>query len=181
MDLTALDIVVLLAVGGAAVLGAMRGFVTETLSLAAWIAVAFAVRMFHLPLTAALLDLVGTGSGAAVLAFALLVGGVWLGGKLVANAIGKRTRNSILGPVDRALGFGFGTLKGVLLVSIGFILLTLVLDTVNGGPTRRPDWMRSARTYPLLNATSASIAEFVDKRRRGEPVFGAASDSPAPR
>ena len=26
--------------------------------------------------------------------------------------------------------------------------------------------------YPLLNATSASIADFVDRRRKGEPVFG---------
>ena len=30
---------------------------------------------------------------------------------------------------------------------------------------------------PLLNATSASIAEFVDRRRRGEPVFGNESDA----
>ena len=27
-------------------------------------------------------------------------------------------------------------------------------------------------TYPLLNATSASIADVVDRRRKGLPVFG---------
>jgi membrane protein required for colicin V production len=28
-----------------------------------------------------------------------------------------------------------------------------------------------------MNATSASIADFVDRRRRGEPVFGTSSPS----
>jgi len=27
-------------------------------------------------------------------------------------------------------------------------------------------------TYPMLDATSAGIADFVDRRRKGEPVFG---------
>jgi membrane protein required for colicin V production len=46
-----------------------------------------------------------------------------------------------------------------------------VLDTTGGGPSHRPAWLTQARTYPLLSATSASIADFVDRRRRGEPVF----------
>ncbi|UZK70744.1 CvpA family protein [Sphingomonas sp. S1-29] len=178
MDLTALDIVVLLAVGSAAVLGAMRGFVTEVLSLLTWLLVAFVVRLFHTPLSVMMVDWVGTSSGAAVLALSILFGVTYLGGKLIANAVGKRTRTSVLGPVDRALGFGFGMLKAVILVSLAFILVVLVLDTVNGGPARRPDWIKSARTYPLLNATSASIAEFVDRRRRGEPVFPFLEDAP---
>src|SRR3546814_1824965 len=87
-------------------------------------------------------------------------------------ALGRRTRNSIVGPVDRALGFGFGALKGLILASLLFLLAVLVLDTTGGGPTERPDWLTQSRSYPLLNATSASIADFVDRRRHGEPVFG---------
>ncbi|MEZ0497206.1 CvpA family protein [Sphingomonas sp. IW22] len=171
MDLTALDIVVLLAIGGAAVLGALRGFVTEVLSLLAWLLVVFAVKLFHTPVAAMLLEPVGTTSGAAVLSFALIAGIVWLGGKMVANAIGRRTKASVLGPIDRALGFGFGALKGLIVASLAFIVVVLVVDTWNGGATRRPAWIRESRTYPLLNSTSASIADFVDRRRRGEPVF----------
>lgn len=172
MGLTAIDIIVLIAVGGAAVLGVMRGFVTEVLSLMAWLAVVVALRFLHTPLSAALAGAVGTVQGAAVLAFALIAGITFFGGRLVANAIGSRTRSGLLGPVDRALGFGFGALKGLILASLGFLLVTLAVDTVGGGPAERPGWMTQSRTYPLLNATSASIAEFVDKRRRGEPVFG---------
>ncbi|MBR0552015.1 CvpA family protein [Stakelama marina] len=173
MGLTAFDIIVLLLVGGAAVLGFMRGFVTEVLSLIAWIFIVFAIKLFHTPLTAMLVGPVGTAAGAAVLAFVIIAGATYFAGRMVANGIGSRTRSSILGPIDRALGFGFGALKGLILASLGFSLMLLVIDTLHGGPNARPDWIRSSRTYPLLDATSASIADFVDRRRRGEPVFGA--------
>lgn len=172
MGLSALDVLVLLAVLGAAVLGAMRGFVTEVLSLFAWVAIVAALKLFHISAAQALTGFVGTPSGAAVLAFVLIAGVTYVGGKLVARAIGQRTRTSVLGPVDRALGFGFGALKGLILASLAFLLVAIVVDTVGGGPARRHEWMVRSRTYPLLNATSAGIADFVDRRRRGEPVFG---------
>lgn len=179
MGLTALDIIVLLVVGGAAILGGMRGFVTEVLSLMAWIFVIFALKLLHTPLSAALAGVVGTAAGAATLAFAVIAGVTWFGGRMVARAIGNRTRSSILGPVDRGLGFGFGALKGLILASLGFLLIVLVIDTVRGGPTRRPQFITQSRTYPLLNATSAGIADFVDRRRKGEPVFGPADNATA--
>ncbi|MEG3175644.1 CvpA family protein [Sphingomonas sp. RB3P16] len=180
MHLTALDILVLLAVGGSATLGLLRGFVTEVLSLFAWVAIVFAVKLFHVPLTHALVGIVGTTTGAAVLAFAILAGVTYFGGRMVANAIGARTRDSILGPIDRALGFGFGALKGLILASLAFLLVVLMTDTVSGGPTHRPEWLTQARVYPLLNTTSAGIADFVDRRRKGEPVFGATYTRPTP-
>ena len=132
----------------------------------------FALKLFHAPATQALVGIVGTVSGAAVLAFALLTGVTWFAGRMVANALGKRTRTSILGPVDRALGLGFGALKGLILASLAFMVVALVVDFARGGPTRRPAWMTKSRTYPLLNATSAGIADILDRRRRGEPAFG---------
>ena len=170
--MTALDILVLIAVFGAAIQGFMRGFVTEVLALFAWVAIVAALKMFHIALAQALTGMVGTVSGAAVLAFALIVGVTYLGGRMIARAIGSRTRTSILGPVDRALGFGFGALKGLILASLVFLVVALMVDTVSGGPARRPEWMVKSRTYKLLNATSAGIADFVDRRRRGLPVFG---------
>jgi len=170
--------IVLLLVGGSALLGAKRGFVSEVLSLFAWVAIVAMLKLFHVPVAAILARSIGTPSGAAVAAFAIIAGGTYLGGRIVANAIGKRTRTSILGPLDRALGFGFGALKGLILASLGFLLLTLVLDTAHGGPQQRPEWMVTSRTYNLLNATSASIADFVDRRRKGLPVFGPRDAAP---
>ena len=179
MGLSALDILFLIAVLGSAGLGFMRGFVTEVLSLFAWVAIVFAIKLFHTPVAAALTGVVGTVSGAAVLAFALIAGVTYFGGRLVANAVGERTRTSILGPFDRALGFGFGAIKGLILTSLVFLVVVLVTDTMRGGPAQRPTWLTDAKTYPVLNATSASIADFVDRRRKGLPVFGPHAAGPA--
>ncbi len=40
--------------------------------------------------------------------------------------------------------------------------------------------MTGSTTYPLLNSTSATIADFVDRRRKGEPVFGPRKAAEAP-
>ncbi|MBS0477870.1 MAG: CvpA family protein [Proteobacteria bacterium] len=172
MGLHTLDILVLLGVGATAVFGWLRGFVHEVLSLFAWVLVVFALKLVHAPVTQALTGIVATSTGAAVLAFALIAGVAWFGGRMLAQAIGRRTRSSILGPLDRAMGFGFGALKGLILASLAFLLVVLVTDTAGGGPKQRPDWLTRARTYPLLNATSAYVADVIGKRRSGQAVFG---------
>ena len=163
--LTALDIVVILAVGGGAVLGILRGFVTEILSLFAWVAAILALKFFHPALSAALVEPVGTRAGASVAAFALLFLIVFAGGKFVARALGRRTRQSVLGPLDRVLGFGFGGVKGLIGVTLLFLLVTLVYDTIYGGAATRPDWIRESRSYSLLNASGKAIVDYVAARR----------------
>jgi membrane protein required for colicin V production len=167
--LTALDIIVILLVGGGGVLGGFRGFVTEVLSLFAWIAVVLALRIGHGPVSAALEGPVDTASGAAVLAFALIAGIVFIGGRMVARAIGARTRQSILGPLDRVLGVGFGALKGLVGASLLFLAANLAYDTVFGGAAARPEWMARSRSYPLLEASGRAIVDFVATRRGNHP------------
>ena len=168
--MTALDIIALVLLGGGAVLGAMRGFVQEALSLIAWVLAVLAVKFLHTPVTNALASPVGSGSGAAALAVVILFGLTFLAGKLLAQSLGKRTRTSVLGPVDRVLGLGFGFLKGLILASLLFLLATLVLDTVRGGPGNRPEWLRGAQTYTLLDASSRAMADWVNRRRNGASV-----------
>lgn len=167
--LTAFDIIVLLLVGGGAVFGALRGFVCEALSLIAWVLAIFAVKLFHTPVAAWLVEPVGTEAGAAVLAFALVFGVTFVAGKFLASALGSRTRQSVLGPVDRVLGLGFGAVKGLIGATLLFLLATLVLDTINGGPAKRPGWILESRSYPLLSATSRALVDYIDQRRRSEP------------
>ncbi len=166
MGLTTLDILVLLLVGGGAVLGVLRGFVTEVLSLFAWIAAIIAVKMAHMPVTRILSDYVGTPTAASVAAFVLIFGITFLVGKMLAGSIGQRTRQSILGPIDRLLGLGFGALKGLIGATLLFLLANLGTDTIYGGGSERPQWMLESRTFPLLNASSRAIVDFVAMRRQ---------------
>lgn len=166
-SLTAMDIVVLLLVGGGALFGFGRGLVHEVLTLGAWIAAILAVRLFHAPATEWLTGPVGTAGGAAVLAFALLFGVVFALGKWAARSLGEKSRRSFVGGFDRGLGAGFGAIKGLLLATVGFMLVTLLYDIGNGGDAPRPKWMTDSRTYPALSATGAALSGIIDERRRG--------------
>lgn len=165
---TALDIIVFLLVGGAAVLGFLRGFTTEVLSLMAWVAAVFALKLFHAPVAGLLTGWVGTESGAMVLAFALVFGLTFFAGRMTARAIGQRTRQSVLGGFDRVLGIGFGALKGLIMATVLYLLGALVYDTIYGGRAERPEWMRQSRTYPLLHASSRALVDFVEARQKDD-------------
>lgn len=168
--MTALDIITLLLVGGGLVLGAMRGFVHEMLALAAWVIGIFALKLLHTPLTGALEGVVGTWAGAAVLAFALIFGLVFIAGKLIARRAGGATRRSVIGPVDRVLGAGFGALKGLIAATLLYLAANLLIDMWSGRAAQRPLWMADSRTYPLLNASGRAIVDFVEWRRGPAPV-----------
>lgn len=165
MALTALDILVLLTVGLGAVLGFSRGFVSETVSLAAWVLAIIVVKALHTPVSAMLVGPVGTSSGAAVLGFALVFGLTFLAVKMAGKALGDTTKGSLLGPFDRVLGLAFGALKGLIAATLVFLFVSLVFDTLHGGTAPRPAWMTESRTYPLLRASSAWLVDFIEKRR----------------
>ena len=168
--MSALDIfVVLLLVGGAAI-GFVRGFVYEVLSLLAWIAAIAMIKLFHEQLSGGLEGPVGTPEGSSVLAFALLFVPTFILVKLIARSVGGRTRRSILGPIDRLLGGGFGVVKGLLAATLFFLFANLATDLVYGAEAERPSWMTNSRTYPLLNASGRAIVDWVETRRRGDDM-----------
>jgi membrane protein required for colicin V production len=175
--MTSLDIVVLLLMGGGGLLGLSRGFVTEALSLLAWVGAIAAVKLLHAPVSKSLEAAIGTPSGAATLSAALIFGLAMFGGRRLARSLGSQTRNSFIGPFDRVLGFGFGAVKGLLLVTVGFLFISLFYDVIYGAAAARPQWVRDSRTFPLLTASSKAVLGFV-KERRAEDVRGA---GPAPR
>lgn len=161
--MTGFDILVLLIVGGGAIGGFMRGFVQEVLSLAAWILAVVAIRFLHTDLTSLLYDYIGTPSGAAVLAFAILLLLPYAAVKLIAGRMGQASRNSVLGPFDRVLGFGFGAVKGVVIVVMAFSLLVLGYDSV-WGVAGRPTWMTTSRTYPFISASADAMVRLIQER-----------------
>lgn len=174
-SLTALDILVLALVGGSAILGFSRGLVQEVTTLLAWVAAILAVRFLHPALTGVLAGWVGTDGGAAMLAFVLLFGGVFAGAKWGSRAMGRRSRASLVGGFDRGLGAGFGAVKGLMIATIGFMVVTLLYD-IGYGTAQRPAWMTDSRTYPALSATSAAMSKVIADRRSEARAAQASAD-----
>lgn len=162
--MTGFDLIVLLVVGVGAIGGFMRGFVQEVLSLAAWALAVLAIRFLHTDLTAIILDFMGSPITASILAFALLLLIPYAAMKLIARVAGRKSRESTLGPIDRVLGFGFGAVKGMIILILGFSLLVLGYDTI-WGPKGRPLWISEARTYQLVDAGSRAMVQLIAERR----------------
>ena len=162
--MTALDMALLLLMGGMAIAGFLRGFVQEVLSLLAWFVAVIAVRLFLAPVTDLVGVWIGAGAAASMLAFAGLFALTFFAGKLLARAMGQRVRTSVIGSVDRVLGAGFGLLKGLVVATVAFLAFTLAYNLVFGGDALRPSWMTGARSYPLLNASGAAMRQMVRSR-----------------
>ncbi|MGY6551874.1 MAG: CvpA family protein [Erythrobacter sp.] len=159
-----LDIIFMAVLAISGIAGFMRGLAQEVFSLAAWFLAAFAIHYIHAPLTAFLLAYVGAETGSALLAFSLLLLVPYAGMKLVANNVSEPSQGSILGPVDRVLGFGFGLIKGVLIAVFGFSLLMIGYDET-WGYRGRPVWIVTARTYPVLDTFSREMVPLIASRR----------------
>jgi len=162
--MTVFDLIVLVIVAVAAVGGFLRGFVQEVLSLAAWVLAVFAIRYLHGPLSEALGRYLDAELATPILAFALLLLIPYAGMKLIAGRLDGVTRHSVMGPIDRVLGFGFGALKGAIIVVVAFALLVLGYDTA-WGYKGRPDWITTARSYPIVNASVNEMVQMVAERR----------------
>lgn len=163
--MTGFDIAVLILLGLGAITGFMRGFVQEVFALAAWVLALVAIHNLHTPLTAALVPYVGNTSGAAVLGFAILLLVPYAIVKLLSNRLGEASRNSVLGPIDRLLGFGFGAVKGMVIVVMAFSVLVLGYDTI-WGAAGRPTWITQSRSYPFVDASSRYLVDLISERRK---------------
>ena len=118
-----LDIGLLVFLALSMLIGLMRGFVFELLSLAGWFAAYFAAR-YGTPELQPYLHIGEAGSSlnyAASFACVFLVAlVVWsIGARLVRALI----RATPLSPIDRLLGAGFGLVRGLVVLLIAVVLV----------------------------------------------------------
>jgi membrane protein required for colicin V production len=165
---TGFDWVVVALVGLLAVAGLFRGFTHEALSLAGWIAAIVVVRLFHQDATMWLAPKVGGDASGAIIAFLLLFFGTVLAARLLAGAAGGFAKRSVLGPVDRLLGLGFGALKGLILASVLFLLAQFSTGLFDPDKTP-PDWLIQSRSAPLLGLSANAMVGWVKELQEEDP------------
>jgi membrane protein required for colicin V production len=145
--------IVLGAVALSALLAAVRGFTREVLSIASWVAAAVAAWSLH-PM---LLPFVKQHIKQDTIALVIAIAAIFLITLVIVSLITARISDFVLdsriGALDRTLGLAFGAARGLLLAVVGFLLWsTLVTDQ-----RRQPDWVRDARTKPLLESTGKAL------------------------
>lgn len=150
------DIAVLVIVLLSALLSFARGFVREILSVAAWIGAAFAAIWafpYAKPFAAAFVPM-DVAAGAAAFVGVFIVALVLL--SLVFSRLSRGVRTSALSAVDRSLGFLFGVVRGAVLVCLAYLLVAWVFP-----PGEQPDWLRQARTMPVIQSGAERLRRLV--------------------
>ncbi len=150
MPISWLDVILIVIMLISGFLAMVRGFTREVLSIFSW-AVAAVVALYLTPKYAGMLDPYIDNPSVAQIAFAA---GVFVITLIVVSLITFRISDSVLdsrvGALDRTLGFIFGLARGFLLVAIVFILFTALARD-------QPDWVRNARSFPILQKTQVAI------------------------
>jgi membrane protein required for colicin V production len=152
----------------------VRGFVHEVLAAAGWVlaplAAFWAVR--RLPVVHQLAsrvidkdpytDILG---GAVVFLVVLIVM------SFVTHAVARRVQRSALGSTDRALGFVFGLVRGLVVCSLAFMVESWLIP-------QQPDVVREAKSLPLVERGALIIQSLVPGEFAGmeEQIKGQAKD-----
>jgi membrane protein required for colicin V production len=143
--MNALDIAVVAVVALSGLFAFARGFVREALSIVAWVgAAAIAVYgfkdVYHLTLrfvTTPLLAELITGAGLFITSLIVLT--------IVTSYAGRFVQASAASPIDRTLGLVFGVARGIVLVSLAYLLLDIALPQAD-----RPSWIIEAKSASYL-------------------------------
>jgi membrane protein required for colicin V production len=140
-----LDLAIIAVIALSAIFAFARGFVREALSIIAWVGAAaitlyefnnvyaIIVRLVTTPLLA---DLIA-GAGLFVVSLIVLT--------ILTGYIARFVHSSALSPIDRTLGLIFGLARGVLLVSLAYLVVDISLPQND-----RPPWIKEAKSERFL-------------------------------
>jgi len=148
--MTPVDYVIVAIAAASALIGAIRGFLREAISLATWIIALWAAWHYsdairpHLG-GALAADPYGTWAARVLIAL-----GVLIAGTLVGILAGQFVRVSLFSGFDRFLGFLFGLLRGAVVIGLAVIVATtLRLDGER--------WWKHSKLIPYAESFGSAV------------------------
>ncbi len=166
LSFTFLDALVAVIVLVSVVYAALRGFLSETLTIFAWAAAAFACLYFGPYMIPWMRSMVSQAWLASALAYAAVFLGVFVPLAFISRRLGQSVRHSPIGPLDRAAGVAFGVARGLFIVALAYLAFSYFVPTRN-----HPDWIRNARLLPLVQSSSEILLSMVPDHPAGLAHF----------
>jgi membrane protein required for colicin V production len=148
MFISGLDLILFVVAILSGLLAMVRGMTREVLSIASWVAAAFAaLYAFN-----SYREFARAQIEPDALADIALVAGTFLIVLILVSFITMKISDFILdsrvGAIDRTLGFAFGAFRGLVLVVVGYLFFSWLVPVQS-----QPDWVRTARSLPLIQST----------------------------
>jgi len=151
-----LDLAVIIVVLVSGLLALLRGFTREVLAILSWVAAAAAAYYLH-PLAVPYIkpyvqkdNIAMAAAAAGVFFLALIVVSIF------TVKLSDMILDSKVGALDRTLGFIFGAARGLLLAVVAYMFYGWLVPDTN-----QPEWMKTARTRPILSAAGERLREFL--------------------
>ncbi len=167
--ITFVDPVVIAVIIASAVYATYRGFVSESLSIVAWAAAAFATLFFGPKLSPMTRGLISQPMLGTIIGYAAIFLVVLIPLSFISFRFAQSVKNSPVGALDRALGMAFGVVRGLAVVGLAYIAFCYMVPV-----SRQPDWMTGARLLPVIQGSSEVLLALV-------PDQGAGAAEPAPK
>jgi membrane protein required for colicin V production len=158
--LTGADVLILVLLLGSTLIGLLRGFVREAVSLVFWIVAIWAAWKFGPLVEPHLGGLLADPKVAPWVGRLVVLVLVLLLGWMVSMLLGFFTRSMGLGPLDRVIGLLFGIVRGMVLV--GLMIIGAELLHLN-----HEEWWNRSKLIPYGETAGDWLRAMVGER--GEP------------
>ena len=172
LPVTALDILVILAVIVSAGYAAWKGFLSETLTIFDWLAAAFGCLYFGPYLVPMLRGVVATPWLAGLIAYAVVFLIIFIPLSFMSHRFSESVKNSPIGPLDRALGIAFGVVRGLAAVALVYLAYTYFVPV-----PEQARFVKEARTLPIIQSTGQVILTLVPSRAKADFALGKVENS----
>ena len=153
-----IDFLVVAVILISACYAAWRGFLSETLTIFAWAAAAFATLYFGpwlIPMARSMIAAQWQWL-APVAAYASVFLVVLVPLSFMIHRLSQTVKHSSIGPLDRGLGIAFGVVRGLVIVGLAYLAFTYFTPV-----RQQPDWLLNARTLPLMQETAQVMLSVV--------------------
>ncbi len=158
------DLGVIVVIGLSGILALVRGLVSEVLSVTAWVGAALGTLYAYDRLTPYMRDHVHPD----LLADAMTVVGVFVLSlvvlSVIAHELSRHVQDSSLSAVNRSLGLLFGLARGMLLVTLAWMVVSWMIPEAKD----RPLWLNEARSLPMVEAGAAYLQAMVPSQIRDQ-------------
>ncbi|MBI1239716.1 MAG: hypothetical protein GC199_10300 [Alphaproteobacteria bacterium] len=161
LPITIGDVIIALVVIVSAAHATSHGLTAETLRVAAWIVAAVATARFFpvfRPVAEANLQPAWLATTVGVLALFLIV---LIPLSFITYRISSSVVTGRVSSLDRSLGFFFGVARGLVVLAVALIGLTMLVPR-----DQHPVWLREARLLPLVQATGNVLLSVVPEKDR---------------
>ena len=157
------DVAVVLIIIVSTVYATYRGLVSETLSILAWAAAAFATLWFGPWVSYLLRGVITPAWLGVVVGYASVFLVVVIPLSFMSYRFSEGVKKSPVSALDRALGAAFGVVRGLAVIGIAYLIFSAIIPIPS-----QPGWMINARLLPLIRGSAEVIASVIPDQHRGE-------------